>query len=417
MLCGAPHGPARHRSMQGYRHRSADADPPRGATGASFRRDWRRRLGPALAAILALLALASSRPVPTGPLTEASAIRQLSQREAARGQPVQLRGRVTYLDESRRLMTLQDSGGAVRVSLAAGVPRLRMGQLVQAVGTTEAGAATGEVRASRVEVVDASARLPEPKTLSLAALAANPQLDYEWFQMKGTLLGVGQRPNAHPYLDVITPEGPVEVRGSGWHASRLARLAGQQILARGVGHAVRGARGEVLHFEMWLGDSRAIAPLGPAAPGRVEPDTARPALRTMRAIRELSLTEADRGHPVSLTAVITARYDEHALYVQDATGAMYVSNAGDTSGLRAGDRIAIEGTTARGGFSADVVASRIRRLGVEPCRRRPPLRCGNCGGVAAIPAGSGRRARCLGSSAAPASGSSIWRKARAVSPR
>ena len=26
--------------------------------------------------------------------------------------PVQLRGRVTYLDESRRLMTLQDSGGA-----------------------------------------------------------------------------------------------------------------------------------------------------------------------------------------------------------------------------------------------------------------------------------------------------------------
>ncbi|MCX6626554.1 MAG: PAS domain-containing protein [Candidatus Solibacter sp.] len=292
-------------------------------------------------------------------------IRQLSQREAAHGQPVQVRGRVTYIDQARRLMTVQDSSGGVRVNLTTEIPQLGMGQLVDAAGTTQAGTTTGEVRASRVQVVDGSAQLPVPKILSPAALAANPQLDYEWFEVKGTVHGVSQRPNAHPYLAVVTPEGTVEVRGSGGNPSRLARLAGQQVRVRGVAHAVRGARGEVLHLEMWLGDWSGVSRLAPPAPLQEKSGAVLPTLRSVGAIRELGLAEADRGYPVSLVAVITAKYDSGtALYVQDDTGAVYVSGAGDTRKLRAGDRVAIEGSTSRGGFSADVVARQVRRLGV-----------------------------------------------------
>ena len=220
----------------------------------------------ALAVVPALLALGCCRPLPTRSLTEVHSIRQLSLREAAHGQQVQLRGRVTYLDESRLLMTIQDSTGGVRVNLETGIPQLRTGQLVEMAGTTQAGATTGEVLGSRVQVVDASAQLPVAKILSLATLAANPQLDYEWFEVKGTVHGVGRRPNAHPYLEVTTPEGTIEVRGSGGNASRLARLAGRQVRVQGVARAVRGARGEVLHFEMWSSDWLGVFVLGPAVP-------------------------------------------------------------------------------------------------------------------------------------------------------
>jgi PAS domain S-box-containing protein len=95
---------------------------------------------------------------------------------------------------------------------------------------------------------------------------------------------------------------------------------------------------------------------------RREPGLAR--LERVADVRALSRAEAERGYPVRLRAV-TTRYsgEEGQLFVQDATGALFVQLSTPIAGLAAGDDVLLEGFTAPGGLAPMVLHPAVRRLG------------------------------------------------------
>jgi PAS domain S-box-containing protein len=94
------------------------------------------------------------------------------------------------------------------------------------------------------------------------------------------------------------------------------------------------------------------------------PDPDLPTLGQIRQIRELKSDEARKAHPVRLRGV-TTYYDRSApnLFVQDATGGIYVYTAGQQFELQAGQVIEIEGITGPGDFAPSISRPRIKVLG------------------------------------------------------
>lgn len=108
------------------------------------------KAGPAagVGLVLALLSPSCSRPVPSQPLADISAVCQLSRSEAARGYPVSLVGRVTFVDARGRVVAIEDGRAGIRIDLGIPVPPLQPGNTVSIGGVTARGepAAAGSRR-------------------------------------------------------------------------------------------------------------------------------------------------------------------------------------------------------------------------------------------------------------------------------
>jgi diguanylate cyclase (GGDEF)-like protein len=92
-------------------------------------------------------------------------------------------------------------------------------------------------------------------------------------------------------------------------------------------------------------------------------------LTTVAQIRALSATAATQGQPVELHATLTYYEPSDAIvFVQDATGGIYVVAPPHAPALKAGDAAVITGTTIGPNFAVNLVASQIRfeRAGQMP---------------------------------------------------
>lgn len=93
-------------------------------------------------------------------------------------------------------------------------------------------------------------------------------------------------------------------------------------------------------------------------------------LTTARRVHNLSSEEAARGHPVRLRGTVTffdrfAKYNLVALFLQDATGSVYVSGVSADLPVAAGTIVEVEGISDPGGFAPIVDRARIRFIGVS----------------------------------------------------
>lgn len=112
----------------------------------------------------------------------------------------------------------------------------------------------------------------------------------------------------------------------------------------------------------------------PPVSAQDRPDPTLPLLTRIKQIRVLSLDEGARGYPVRIVGTVT-RFEQrrrNGFIVHDGEWGQYVfpPREGDTvagwDDLTRGDRISIEGYTARGGFAPNVLPQRIRKLGRGP---------------------------------------------------
>ena len=324
-------------------------------------RKWWRLLG-----FLTLLLTSDCRfqernnatPVPFEILRDSSG--RLSQ-----GTIIRLQGRITFLHPARGILVMQEGILATRINLPPRISQFKVGQLIEAQGIVGPNTA-GELPASQVDLLDSRIQLPLPIPLSLKSLAADPRQDYRLVEIKGLARAITRRPNAHSYLEVVTPEGVIEVVGVNSFNSEAYRLIGQQIQLSGVARAVRGIEGQVLRFEVWMADWRSI--IRPPMAGTAMTSSGclegLPWIKTVKEIRALSLKQASLCYPVRLRAVITSRsMNGDSLFVQDPTGSIYVRHVIDSHSFATGDLVEIEGKTVEGSFNADVILSTIRQLG------------------------------------------------------
>jgi two-component system, cell cycle sensor histidine kinase and response regulator CckA len=98
-------------------------------------------------------------------------------------------------------------------------------------------------------------------------------------------------------------------------------------------------------------------------------------LRNIREVRSLSRDQAARGVGVRLQGVVTYANSTHQqLFLQDATGAVYVRLKHWPEGLQAGQQVELEGKTSPGGITHMVVEATPRILGAT--NLPPPLQLG-----------------------------------------
>jgi signal transduction histidine kinase len=113
-----------------------------------------------------------------------------------------------------------------------------------------------------------------------------------------------------------------------------------------------------------------VSTAGPAKKISPEPSNTQatlPLLKTAQAIRRLSKSEAARGYPVRLEAVVTYSDPQwRTLFVQDTSGGIFVTPAGSTTYIRPGQHVQIRGMSAEGDFAPVVCKATMKVLGEAP---------------------------------------------------
>jgi PAS domain S-box-containing protein len=98
--------------------------------------------------------------------------------------------------------------------------------------------------------------------------------------------------------------------------------------------------------------------------------TSLPVLTRAEQIRNLTPDQAGLGYPVRLRAVVTYCDLSHGdLFVEDATGSIYVDPSELKAVLHSGQYVEVEGTSGPGDFSSEVTKPRITILGEAPIPR------------------------------------------------
>jgi signal transduction histidine kinase len=101
-----------------------------------------------------------------------------------------------------------------------------------------------------------------------------------------------------------------------------------------------------------------------------------PVLATAAEVRRLSPSEAQRGYPVRLRAIVTYNDpDRRLLFVQDPTAGIYVEAFRHIHHVEAGDVVEIEGRSSPGAFAPIVDHPKLRVVAhgpLPPAQRVPP---------------------------------------------
>ena len=91
-----------------------------------------------------------------------------------------------------------------------------------------------------------------------------------------------------------------------------------------------------------------------------------PQKESIQAVKSLSQTEAARGYPVQVEAVVTAPINprHNGYFVQEgSTGICIFAPRESTEALRAGQRVRILGKSEKGGFAPVIRQSSVQILG------------------------------------------------------
>jgi len=111
-----------------------------------------------------------------------------------------------------------------------------------------------------------------------------------------------------------------------------------------------------------------ISPASSATPASL------PLLEAVQAIRRLSSSEAARGYPVRLEAVVTFSDPVFwTVFVQDASGAIFASPANSEIDIRPGQRVRVRGVTAAGDFTPTITKAAFEVLGEAPMPAPAPV--------------------------------------------
>ncbi|MGH9435423.1 MAG: hypothetical protein ACRD06_05435, partial [Terriglobia bacterium] len=102
----------------------------------------------------------------------------------------------------------------------------------------------------------------------------------------------------------------------------------------------------------------------------VQPDSAPPVVTRIIQIRKMDQSEAAKGYPVHLTAVVTY-FDPlwPDLFIHDSTGGIWVDLPKGARPLASGDLITIDGVTEQPDFAPQIGRARYRVIGRAPLPR------------------------------------------------
>jgi signal transduction histidine kinase/CheY-like chemotaxis protein len=325
-------------------------------------------LGRHLAAPLLLAALAACATDRSSPITDLSQVARLTAAEAARARPVRVRGVAVYSHPPSHLLVLQDGNAGIYVETRDGAPEIELGHAIEVAGTTAEGDA-GPIVVARETTDQGRTSLPPARPRSIGELGDRDSAQRVEITGRGV---AGVRGNdGRLGITVVAPDGQIVVWLTIRPGGEFGRsFVGSQLLVRGVARIADDVRGARIKQELLVQNRSDIeVAAAPAAPGPLHAPAREP-LRTVAEIRALTPGEASRQYPVRFRGVVTAPFAiAGAIFVQDATGGIYVPTPGRM--LRSGDLVDVAGVTAAGDFAPVVTSAAVDVLGRAPLPPAP----------------------------------------------
>jgi len=286
-------------------------------------------------------------------LTTAAAIRELSPEQAAQHLPVRITGVVTYIANLPQLMFVQDDTGGICVS----GPRerdarpLRLGSRVEVQGVTAPGLLVPVVvgRAKdpvKLTIVAEGARLPTPKSVTLAQLASRDNQG-DLVEVQGIVRSVTNQTTAS-----VAAEALVVTLASGtdrleaaflvWHGGKglPSNLVGATVRIRGVFNTALPEKQQAAANRLLSPAMKDLKVILPAAPPFELPVISIPTLKTL---------PADEPLPgrTRIAGIVTLTVPHKGIFIQADDSGVWVE--APQSDLVVGDRAQVVGFPARRG--------------------------------------------------------------------
>ena len=149
---------------------------------------------------------------PTGVLTSVASIRALPPGTAAKGLPVQVRGRISYLDRVWTVTFVQDASAGIFVytsQLTHPMPACQPGDLVEITGRTGPGDFAPVIVATTVRVIGGGT-LPPPIAARLEQLVSG-RLDSQLVSTTGVVRATSTDPEGHVFFDLAVGDSRIPV--------------------------------------------------------------------------------------------------------------------------------------------------------------------------------------------------------------
>ncbi|HLJ50503.1 MAG TPA: ATP-binding protein [Bryobacteraceae bacterium] len=298
-------------------------------------------------------------------LTRIADIRRLSPEQAARRYPVNLKAVTLYHDPLLRLLVVQDETAGIRVEVLDQRQDYELGDVLSIRGITGRGELFPIIQNAVVERVSRRASL-RPVSLMASELNA-PGRQSLYAELRG-VVGSWNEHNGRLLIRVSNGGVTFDVIVLQRSIINPEGLIGASVIVRGAVNAVYSIGGNVIGSQLLVGgfndfivDRVQAGPHPPAATAVLAPAT------SIAEIRKAPATSQNASRPVSLRAVVTF-YDRdwHILFVQDATGGIFVHTPGAFD-VSTWDDVELQGVVKPGGFAPLIDQAVFRVRG-----RRPP---------------------------------------------
>jgi len=292
---------------------------------------------------------------PLPPLTKASDIRNMTNREAVRARRVSLRGVVTFSDKDWHYIFLQDASAGIFVEHVT-VP-VETGQEVDLEGATDSGYYAPVAAAHQVRILGPG-KLPTPLNIT-AEQAASGAEDSQWVSVDGIVHSVGANTALHPFMQIVTPLGKVTVLTSGLPQAWLQTLVDSSVRIHGAFGTTYNRDEQMIGYQLVVSRKEDITVLHapPTDPAQSQPVP----------IAHLSRfsSHIDFSHRVKVQGTVTKNSLDKGLYLQDSTGGLQVQIQPED--LQVGDVVEAAGyMVSSGGYTPVMHDAVVVRIGARP---------------------------------------------------
>jgi signal transduction histidine kinase/CheY-like chemotaxis protein len=294
---------------------------------------------------------ATSQSPPPEPIRTAAAVRALPRETVLAGPRVALRGVVMLADREAKRLFVHDGTAGIGIGVGAlSAPvRFQPGDIVDVDGIASAQGFAPSVSAQAVSV-SGHAPLPPAERPTIERLRAGV-FDDQWIEIAGVVRSVG-RDGENTVVGLRVGGTELPIRMAGGRGAVPDVLVNALLRVRGVCTVDVSDRGKPIGVR--------VLSQGRSAVEVLEPGIADPYTLPVQSIERLSEFAAQQafGRMVHIRAVVTLYRRSTAIFVQDATGPLYVSTGQDTP-LVAGD--VIDAVGFLGSNEAPVLESAVYR--------------------------------------------------------
>ena len=307
-----------------------------------------------LGASKALRAADTSLPV----LTTAAEVRNLPPEEAARHYPVDIKGVVTFFDQSEFLRFIQDDTAGIYFFLTdPSDPAIKSGQRVEIEGQSSRGEYAPIIETARIHVLR-PATLPAAKPVVFEQLSSGQQ-DSQFVEVHGIVRAVRFDQRSKYYL--------IDIAIGGQRVTAVARslpgapgtdLVDSTVLARGVCVTRFNRQRQLFNIRLLVPRTDDLVIEKPSA-GDSFAGSARP----INSLLQFT-TEATYGHRVKVEGTVIYRRDD-VLYIEDKTTGVYIQTA-QNGRLLVGDHVEVLGFADLGEYNPLLQDAVYRKTGVDP---------------------------------------------------